>query len=71
MHFLITGGAGFIGQALANQLAADGHTVVVLDDLSQGSREGLAPAIHFTKGDVRDVPLLWSLLQDEIGRAHV
>lgn len=64
MRFLITGGAGFLGKALANRLAADGHTVVVLDDLSNGSREGLASTIHFTKGDVRDVPLMWSLLQD-------
>lgn len=63
MRFLITGGAGFIGAALANRLAQDGHTVLVLDDLSSGDPAHLAPAIYFTRGDVRDVPLLWSLLQ--------
>jgi len=64
MRFLITGGAGFLGRALANRLAKDGHTVAVLDDLSNGSHEGLAPSVHFTRGDVRDIPLLWSLLED-------
>ena len=31
MRFLVTGGAGFLGAALANRLVADGHTVQVLD----------------------------------------
>lgn len=64
MRFLITGGAGFLGSTLANQLAHDGHTVQVLDDLSNGRREHLEPGIQFTQGDVNNVPLLWSLLQD-------
>lgn len=33
MRVLITGGAGFLGTALANRLAAEGHAVHVLDDL--------------------------------------
>ncbi|NLE84687.1 MAG: NAD-dependent epimerase/dehydratase family protein, partial [Chloroflexi bacterium] len=36
MKFLVTGGAGFIGAALSNRLASQGHTVLVLDDLSTG-----------------------------------
>lgn len=64
MRFLVTGGAGFLGSALSNKLAADGHTVLVLDDLSSGERDFLSPAVHFTRGDVNDIPLLWSLLQD-------
>ncbi len=64
MRILITGGAGFIGKALANRLAAQGHHVRVLDDLSAGDPEGLDPRVIFTRGDVRDVPKLWSLLQD-------
>lgn len=63
MRFLVTGGAGFLGAALANRLAADGHDVHVLDDLSNGRRDQLAPAVRFTEGDVDNVPLLWSLLQ--------
>ncbi len=63
MQVLITGGAGFIGKALANRLAAQGHHVRVLDDLSSGDPENLDPRVIFTRGDVRDVPKLWSLLQ--------
>jgi UDP-glucose 4-epimerase len=62
MRFLITGGAGFIGVALANQLARQGHTVRVLDDLSAGYAERLDPDIHFTRGDVEDKPKIWRLL---------
>lgn len=40
-HVLITGGAGFIGSHLAERLLADGKSVVVLDDLSTGSRDNL------------------------------
>ena len=62
MRFLITGGAGFIGTALSNELARQGHTVRVLDDLSAGDAGRLDPAIHFTRGDVEDKPKVWRLL---------
>lgn len=62
MRFLITGGAGFIGAALANHLVQQGHTVRVLDDLSAGDAANLDPAIHFTRGDVEDKPKVWRLL---------
>lgn len=64
MRFLVTGGAGFLGSGLANQLAKDGHQVLVLDDLSNGKTADLHPAITFVEGDVDNIPLLWSLLQD-------
>ncbi len=64
MRFLVTGGAGFLGSALANQLASDGHDVFVLDDLGNGRRAYLHPSIEFTQGDVDNIPLLWSLLHD-------
>lgn len=63
MRFLITGGAGFIGVALANRLATAGHQVRVLDDLSAGDPARLHPDVLFTRGDVRDRPKLWTLLQ--------
>lgn len=64
MKFLITGGAGFLGSALANHLTHEGHEVRVLDDLSSGDSERLNPALLFTRGDVNDRPKLWTLLQD-------
>ncbi|MCB8982838.1 MAG: NAD-dependent epimerase/dehydratase family protein [Ardenticatenaceae bacterium] len=63
MRFLVTGGAGFLGAALANRLARAGHYVIVLDDLSNGRAEHLDTAVTFHQGDVDNVPRLWSLLQ--------
>lgn len=63
MSVLITGGAGFLGSALANCLVAQGHHVRVLDDLSAGQRERLDPRVAFSSGDTRDIPKLWSLLR--------
>lgn len=58
---LVTGGAGFIGSHLCDQLLADGHRVRVLDSLSEqvhGSDAGppdyLSPEVEFHAGDVRD-----------------
>jgi UDP-glucose 4-epimerase len=63
MQFLVTGGAGFLGAHLCNRLARDGHTVHAIDDLSAGDPSRLNPAVIFTRGDVADIPKLWSLLQ--------
>ncbi|MCC6457575.1 MAG: NAD-dependent epimerase/dehydratase family protein [Caldilineaceae bacterium] len=63
MRVLVTGGAGFIGSHLANALQRRGHYVRVLDDLSSGDPARLAEGINFNRGDVRDLPKLWSLLQ--------
>ena len=64
MNFLITGAAGFLGSALANRLAREGHQVRGLDNLSTGDPQSLAPDVHFTRGDVNDRPKLWTLLQE-------
>jgi UDP-glucose 4-epimerase len=63
MRALITGGAGFLGASLANRLLDTGHTVLVLDDLTAGDPRRLVPEVLLTRGDVRDVPKLWTLLQ--------
>lgn len=64
MRFLITGGAGFIGSALSNRLVREGHEVRVIDSLRSGQPERLDPRVVFTRGDVADIPRMWTLLQD-------
>lgn len=64
MKYLITGGAGFIGTALSNRLASQGHHVLVLDDCSAGDPAALHQEVKFTKGNISDKTLLWTLLQD-------
>ncbi len=63
LRFLITGGAGFIGTALANTLVGFGHQVRVIDDVSAGDPSRLDSRVLFTRGDVRDIPKLWTLLK--------
>ena len=57
MRILITGGAGFIGSHLADTLLAAGETVVVLDDLSRGSRDNLALETLFERADLVEADL--------------
>ncbi len=64
MNFLITGAAGFLGSALANQLAYEGHSVRGIDDLSAGDPAVLSSDVLLTRGDVNDRPKLWTLLQE-------
>jgi UDP-glucose 4-epimerase len=63
MQFLITGGAGFLGHALAWKLVELGHSVRVVDDLSAGDPALLPDDAIFMRGDVNDVPRLWTLMQ--------
>lgn len=55
--YLVTGGAGFIGSNIVEQLVSDGEDVRVLDNLANGKRENLATfgeAVDWIEGDVRD-----------------
>ena len=67
MKVLITGGAGFIGSHLAERLIADGHKVMVLDDLSTGSMRNIDPLVahagfDYRIGSVQDQPLVTELV---------
>ncbi|MAQ18363.1 MAG: UDP-glucose 4-epimerase [Sandaracinus sp.] len=53
MKVLVTGGAGFIGSHVADALLAQGHEVVVFDDLSTGRRENVPAGATFVEGDLR------------------
>lgn len=52
MKVLVTGGAGFIGSHIADRLIADGHAVVVLDNLSSGHVEHLPAMARFYQMDL-------------------
>jgi UDP-glucose 4-epimerase len=54
MKVLVTGGAGFIGSHVADRLIADGHEVVVVDNLSTGMRENVNPRAEFYQMDLVD-----------------
>jgi nucleoside-diphosphate-sugar epimerase len=56
-HFLVTGGAGFIGSHLAEELVRRGHRVRVADALTTGKRSNLAhvPDVEFLEGDLADL----------------
>jgi UDP-glucose 4-epimerase len=54
MHVLVTGGAGYIGSVVADQLLRAGHTVTVLDNLIMGWREAVPAAAEFVQADTGD-----------------
>ena len=64
MKVFVTGAAGFIGTHLANELIAQGHTVVGFDNLSTGNPDRLLPEVKLVRGDINDRELLWQLLHD-------
>jgi nucleoside-diphosphate-sugar epimerase len=57
MNIVVTGGAGFIGSNLVKRLLAEGHRVVVLDNLSAGTRGNVPEGSDFRQVDIRDPKL--------------
>jgi UDP-glucose 4-epimerase len=67
MKVFITGGAGFIGSHLCDALVAEGKEVIILDNLSTGSKNNVAHLegkIKVFTGDIRDQNLVESLVED-------
>ena len=62
---LVTGGAGFIGSHVAEELAKNGHDVTALDDLSGGFMDNVVPGVKFIQGSINDVSLIDSLFETE------
>lgn len=58
MKILVTGGAGYIGGAVAARLTETGHKAIIFDDLSHSRRELIPPGIEFVEGTLHDRSLL-------------
>ncbi len=62
---IVTGGAGFIGSHVAEQLLRQGHRVTVLDDLSGGFADNLAEGVRFAQGSITDAAFVNALFDQE------
>jgi UDP-glucose 4-epimerase len=60
---LVTGGCGFIGSHVAEELLGRGHEITVLDDLSGGFVDNLVEGIEFVKGSITDRQLVEQLFE--------
>jgi UDP-glucose 4-epimerase len=54
MKILVTGGAGFIGSQVTDRYIADGHRVLIMDNLVTGKGENVNPRAQFYQMDIRD-----------------
>jgi UDP-glucose 4-epimerase len=54
MKILVTGGAGFIGSHVVDHYIAEGHSVIVVDDLTTGKPENLNPEAQFHRMSIED-----------------
>lgn len=74
-HYLITGGAGFIGSHLAELLSSSNHRITILDNLSSGHLHNIAsllgPNVQFVDGDIRDRDLICRLMANCDGAFHL
>ena len=76
LKYLVTGGAGFIGSHLSDRLTADGHEVVVLDDLSTGRIDNIehlirSGRVEFVEGSVTNEDLMLGVLEPVDACVHL
>lgn len=71
MHYLVTGGCGFIGSHLCENLLAAGHQVTALDDLSTGKRHNVPAAVRIIEGDITTPGIFDSIVRDIDGCFHL
>lgn len=76
MHYLITGGAGFIGSHLSERLLREGHTVTVIDDLCTGAIHNIQNlktrrGFNYIIDSIFNRPLLAELIDDHDAVFHL
>ena len=64
MRVLVTGGAGYIGSVVTEQLVNDGHEVVVYDNLSRDIVEAVVAGAKFVEGDLLEADKLHQTLNE-------
>jgi UDP-glucose 4-epimerase len=71
MHYLITGGCGFIGSHLIELLLAEGHRISVIDNLSTGKRENLSSGVNLKVADIVTPGVFDEFIADIDGCFHL
>ena len=70
MKYIVTGGAGFIGSHITDQLVARGDEAHVIDNFLTGKRERLNPKATLHEGDIRNFEFLAPIFQGATGIFH-
>lgn len=75
MKYVVTGGAGFIGSHIVEELTAENHEVIIVDDLFSGKIENIEPflvngRVSFAKGSVTDLSFLQKTFEGVDGIFH-
>lgn len=58
MKVLVTGGAGFIGSHIVDQLIEEGYEVCIIDNMSHGKEKNMNKDAKFYKIDIRDKEII-------------
>ena len=64
MAILVTGGAGYIGSVVVDDLRNQGENIVVIDNLIYGHRDSVNPEVPFYKGNIGDKALITRICSD-------
>jgi UDP-glucose 4-epimerase len=64
MNILVSGGAGYIGSVVTEELLKDGHKVVVYDNLSKGHRQAIVSGAKFVQADLLEITKLTETLRE-------
>ncbi len=75
MKYIVTGGAGFIGSHIVEELSRQEHETVIFDNLFSGKMENIQPFlkegnVSFVQGSVTDLPLLKKIFEGADGIFH-